>query len=114
MPERPVSSPLHHLDTSDSDSIYLAHLLFDLIQSDTHLLGTNHSNTIFETLHWNLKKIFRDGDEIVEDINDKYLMIGYERINEDYDAVPFSSAFHLIDSKDAFQFFIDKDWEDWF
>jgi FlaA1/EpsC-like NDP-sugar epimerase len=50
----------------------------------------------------------------VEDVNDKYLMIGYERVNENYDAVPFNSAFHLIDSEDAFQFFVDKNWEDWF
>lgn len=50
----------------------------------------------------------------VEDVNDKYYMIGPDRINEDYSAKPFNSEFHTIGADGCYQFFIDKDWEDWF
>ena len=41
-------------------------------------------------------------------------MIGPDRINEDYSAKPFNSEFHTIGADGCYQFFIDKDWEDWF
>ena len=36
-----------------------------------HSSHPNNYNLIFDTLHWHLKKIFRDGDDIVDEVNDK-------------------------------------------
>ena len=44
-------------------------------------------------------------DESTE--SDKYLSIGYKRINEDYNHRPLNSEFHLIDSDKAFMFLVD-------
>ena len=45
----------------------------------------------------------------VEDTeSDKYLSIGYKRINEDYNHEPLNSEFHLIDSDEAFMFLVNK------
>ena len=44
----------------------------------------------------------------VEEGNEKYVMIGYERNNENYDHPPLNSEFHLMDSKDSYQFLVDN------
>ena len=44
----------------------------------------------------------------VEDGNKKYVMIGYDRNNEDYDHTPLNSEFHLMNSEEAYQFLVDK------
>jgi len=44
----------------------------------------------------------------VEDGNEKYVMIGYERNNEEYDHTPLNSEFHLMDSDESYQFLVDK------
>ena len=44
----------------------------------------------------------------VEELSEKYLMIGYERNNEDYDHIPLNSEFHLMNSEDSYQFLVDK------
>ena len=63
----------------------------------------------------------RDGEKLHEEMissiemqrvedteSDKYLSIGYKRINEDYNHRPLNSEFHLIDSDKAFMFLVDK------
>ena len=44
----------------------------------------------------------------VEEINEKYLMIGYERNNEDYDHTPLNSEFYVMDSDEAYDFLVKK------
>jgi len=70
----------------------------------------------------NFHKIpIRDGEKLHEEMissiemqrvdnteSDKYLSIGYERINEDYNHKPLNSEFHLIDSDKAFMFLVNK------
>ena len=41
-------------------------------------------------------------------MNEKYLMIGYERNNEDYDHTPLNSEFYIMDSEETYQFLVDK------
>lgn len=81
------------LDTSDSDSIYLAHLLFDLLKSDHQASAPKNSTIIFDSLHWHLKKIFRDGDEVVQEVNDKISNFNEERI-------PYEKRIHLMKADD--------------
>ena len=40
--------------------------------------------------------------------NDKYLMIGYERHNEDYNHTPLNSEFYVMDSDEAYNFLVEK------
>ena len=44
----------------------------------------------------------------VEDGNEKYVMIGYDRNNEDYDHTPLNSEFYVMSSEEAYQFLVDK------
>ena len=44
----------------------------------------------------------------VEELGVKYLMIGYERNNEDYDHKPLNSEFYVMDSDKSYQFLVDK------
>ena len=44
----------------------------------------------------------------VEEGSEKYLMIGYERLNENYDTVPLNSEFHLLRSEETYQFLVDR------
>ena len=44
----------------------------------------------------------------VEELSEKYLMIGYERNNEDYDHIPLNSEFYVMSSEEAYQFLVDK------
>jgi len=44
----------------------------------------------------------------VEELSEKYLMIGYERNNEDYDHTPLNSEFYIMDSEETYQFLVDK------
>ena len=81
------------LDTSDSDSIYLAHLLFDLLKSEHQASAPKNSTIIFDSLHWHLKKIFRDGDELVQEVNDKISNFNEERI-------PYEKRIHLMKADD--------------
>ena len=43
----------------------------------------------------------------VEELSEKYLMIGYERNNEDYDHIPLNSEFYVMSSEEAYQFLVD-------
>ena len=81
------------LDTSDNDSTYLAHLLFDLLKSDLQIPAPKNSSIIFDSLHWQLKKIFRDGDSIVQEVNDKI-----SNFNED--RIPYEKRIHLMKASD--------------
>ena len=81
------------LDTYDNDSGYLAHLLFDLLKSDSQSQNVRTSALIYESLHWNLKKIFKESDDIVEAINDKI-----SNFNED--AIPYEKRIHLMKASD--------------
>ena len=81
------------LDTYDNDSIYLAHLLFDLLKSDHQVPIPKNSSIIFESLHWHLKKIFRDGDILVQDVNDKISNFSEDRI-------PYEKRIHLMKASD--------------
>jgi len=44
----------------------------------------------------------------VEDGNKKYVLIGYDRNNEDYDHTPLNSEFHSMNSEESYQFLINK------
>ena len=77
------------LDTSDNESIYLVHLLYDLLKSDGQNQCPTSYSLIFDTLHWHLKKIFYDGDEIVEEVNDKIT-------NFNEDRIPYEKRIHLM------------------
>ena len=44
----------------------------------------------------------------VEDVNEKYLMIGYERNNEDYNHKPFNSEFYVMDSEEDLLFSVSR------
>ena len=39
----------------------------------------------------------------------KYMAIGLERNNENYHHTPLNSEFYVMDSKDTYQFLIDKE-----
>ena len=43
-----------------------------------------------------------------EEKNEKYMAIGWERNNEDYNHTPLNSEFYLMDSEDSYQFLLDK------
>jgi len=78
------------IDTDDDDSGYLAHLLFDLLKSDSQVaLSPKVSGIIYDSLHWKLKKIFKESDEIVDSINEK---IG----NFNEDTIPYEKRIHLM------------------
>ena len=81
------------LDTANTDSSYLAHLLFDLLKSDLHTGYPKKSTMIFSSLHWHIKKIFRDGDELVNEVNDKI-----SNFNED--RIPYEKRIHLMKADD--------------
>jgi len=40
--------------------------------------------------------------------SDKYLMIGYERNNEDYNHKPLNSEFYVMDSNESYEFLVSK------
>jgi FlaA1/EpsC-like NDP-sugar epimerase len=44
----------------------------------------------------------------VEEGSEKYLIIGYERLNESYDIAPLNSEFHLLKSEETYQFLVDR------
>tara|TARA_B100000287_G_scaffold253653_1_gene238342 strand:+ start:1052 stop:2008 length:957 start_codon:yes stop_codon:yes gene_type:complete len=44
----------------------------------------------------------------VEEAGEKYLMIGYERNNEDYNHTPLNSEFHLIDSNKTYEYLVKR------
>ena len=77
------------LDTVDDDSGYLAHLLFDLLRSDNQIPVPKNSDIIFNQLHWNLKKIFKDSDSIVQKINKKIA-------NFNEEIIPYEKRIHLM------------------
>ena len=77
------------LDTVDDDSGYLAHLLFDLLKSDNQIPVPKNSDIIFNQLHWNLKKIFKDSDSIVQKINKKIA-------NFNEEIIPYEKRIHLM------------------
>ena len=81
------------LDTYDNNCIYLAHLLFDLLKSDHQIPSPKNASIIFESLHWHLKKIFRDGDILVQDVNDKISNFSEDRI-------PYEKRIHLMKASD--------------
>ena len=81
------------LDTDDDDSGYLAHLLFDLLKSDSQIPVPKVSSIIYESLHWKLKKIFKESDDIVDTINEKI-----SNFNED--TIPYEKRIHLMKADD--------------
>ena len=44
----------------------------------------------------------------VEEAGEKYLMIGYERNNENYNHKPLNSEFYVMKSEEAYPFLLDK------
>ena len=55
----------------------MAHLLYDLLKSDLH--PAPKFFIIFDSLHWHLKKIFRDAT-LVQEVNDKISNFNEDRI----------------------------------
>ena len=81
------------IDTDDDDSGYLAHLLFDLLKSDSQIPVPKVSSIIYDSLHWKLKRIFKESDDIVDSINDKI-----SNFNED--TIPYEKRIHLMKADD--------------
>ena len=46
------------IDTNNNDSQYLAYLLYDLLSNDKDKIDSNEQQYIFNTLPWNIKKLF--------------------------------------------------------
>ena len=63
------------IDSDDDDSGYLAHLLFDVTKSDSQIPLPKVSSAIYDSLHWKLKKIFKESDDIVKILSMKRLAI---------------------------------------
>jgi len=48
------------LDTEDQESLFLAYLLYDLLTNDNNQnIDTNEQTLLFDSLPWNIKKIFK-------------------------------------------------------
>ena len=78
------------LDTGDENSGYIANLLLDLIVSDSqNTVFPRTADTILETLHWNLKKIYKTNEEIVEATNNKLS-------NYNEETIPYEKRIHLM------------------
>ena len=82
------------LDTGDENSGYIANLLLDLIVSDNqNTVFPRTADTILETLHWNLKKIYKTNEEIVEATNNKLS-------NYNEETIPYEKRIHLMKTDD--------------
>jgi len=82
------------LDTDDENSGYIANLLLDLIVSDTqNTIFPKTADIILDTLHWNLKKIYKANEEIVEATNNKLS-------NYNEETIPYEKRIHLMKADD--------------
>ena len=82
------------LDTADENSGYIANLLLDLIVSDTqNTIFPKTADIILDTLHWNLKKIYKANEEIVEATNNKLS-------NYNEETIPYEKRIHLMKADD--------------
>lgn len=81
------------LDTADNDSGYLAHLLYDILDSDISKVHPKNSIIIYDILHWHLKKLFSICDELALQVNNK--------INDfNDDCIPYEKRIHLMKASD--------------
>ena len=83
------------LDTNDTESHYLAYLLYDLISSDSSSKTDNrHNHTIlYSLLHWSVQKIFKNCYKNIQEINNRLLGFGEDRI-------PYEKRIHLMKTSD--------------
>jgi endopeptidase La len=81
------------LDTDDENSGYIANLLLDLIVSDSQNVFPKTADIILDTLHWNLKKIYKTNQEIVDNINNKLA-------NYNENTIPYEKRIHLMKTTD--------------
>ena len=81
------------LNIEDSDCCYLAHLLFDLLKSDSQVIIPKNADIIYDSFHWKLKEIFKDTKDTVENINNKLF-------NIQEDIIPYEKRIHLLKSSE--------------
>jgi endopeptidase La len=81
------------INNENSDCSYLAHLLFDLLKSDSQIPLPKNADIIYDSFHWKLKEIFKDTKETVENINTKLF-------NIQEDIIPYEKRIHLLKSSE--------------
>jgi len=83
------------LDSNDSDSYYLAYLLYDLISSDASLQNNKCYNhiTLYSSLHWSIQRLFKIYKKEVEKINEKLYNFHEENIS-------YEKRIHLMKADD--------------
>lgn len=78
------------LDTEDTESHYLAYLLYDLISSDNNLTNNSQNNSIlYSSLHWSVQKLFKNSQKNINKINEKLL-------NFNEDSIPYEKRIYLM------------------
>ena len=79
------------LDTDDTDSHYLAYLLYDLISSDNTLVTNNTQSHqfLYSSLHWSVQKLFKNSQKNIECLNEKLM-------NFNEDSIPYEKRIHLM------------------
>ena len=81
------------LDTNDENSSYLAHLFLDLLRSDSQNLMPKTADDIFDSLPWNIKKLFKNNEEIISQINKKIS-------NYNEESIPYEKRIYLMKTSD--------------
>lgn len=79
------------LNKNDTDSQYLAYLLFDMISQESS--NNNQSSKVFQNLHWSIQKIFKISLEEISKKNNKLL-------NITEDEIPYEKRIYLMKADD--------------
>lgn len=81
------------LDEDDTQSHYLAYMLYDLIQSDSSVTYSNY-NKFLASLHWTVQKLFQNSKKSVNKINNNLLQI-------DEMSIPYEKRINLMKASDT-------------
>jgi len=82
------------LNSHNSNSYYLAHLLYDLLVSDTSLPTNLNHITMYQSLHWHVQKLFKISQKEIERTNDKLM-------NFNEDNISYEKRIHLMKAEDS-------------
>ena len=81
------------LDSEYESSSYLAHLFLDLLRSDNQNVINKTADDIYESLPWNIKKQFKNNEEIINQINKKIS-------NYNEESIPYEKRIYLMKTED--------------
>ena len=74
------------LNTEDTESQYLAYLLYDLISSQKNLTNTT---LLYSSLHWSVQQLFKNSQKNINKINEKLL-------NFNENSIPYEKRIYLM------------------